>query len=237
MSSDINIATLLFTAVTFALIDSIDPCVFTLFISILTSSILVDVKHALKVGCSFILSLYFGYVLFGLLIRYASLTLPRVVLGLIVIFYALVVLWLAIHGGKAKTSLEPLCREGDVPCIIASRLKTAIAALNTLTAGLLGFIAAFTLLPCSAGLYFVYNITIAKFGYTLWIPLTLIYVAVFVSPLVLIMVMFMGLSKVGNIYLRIVNHERVLKIAASVIMLVVALDLLLNLHLFYSLVG
>lgn len=237
MSSDAGITALLLTVVTFAIIDSVDPCVFALFISILTSSLLVDVKHALKVGCSFILSLYLGYVLFGLLIKHASLTLPKSVLGLAVTIYAVITLASALYGSRARTPLEPVCRENDIPCKMASKLRLTVTGLNALTAGLLGLIASFTLLPCSAGLYFIYNIATAKFGYALWVPLTLMYVAVFVSPLVLIMVMFIGLSKIGSIYLRVVTYERVLKIVASVIMFIVALDLLMNLHVFHGMIG
>lgn len=238
MSADVNVATLLFMVTTFAIVDSIDPCVFILFISMLTSSIMVNVKQAVKVGCSFIASIYLGYTLLGLLIRYTLPSLPRSLLAIVILVYATTVTISSLFSERRKSS-ELVCKEDDVPCRIISKLRLNQIAFNTLTAGLIGFIAAFTLLPCSAGLYFVYNIATAKYGYALWIPLTLLYVAIFVLPLVLIMVGFIGLSRVGNIYLRMVSHEKILKVLASLIMYIIAFDLLLDLHvtsrLFHSL--
>lgn len=234
MSADASIATLVFMVMAFAIVDSVDPCVFVLFISMLTSSLLVSVKHAIKIGCSFIISMYMGYTLFGLLIRYALPSLPRGLLALIILLYATVVGLLALFTGKRKSE-EFVCREDDVPCRIISKLRLHQVAFNTVTAGLIGFIASFTLLPCSAGLYFVYNIATARYGYTLWIPLTLLYVAIFVLPLILILLGFIGLSRVGSIYSRIVGLEKPLKILASLIMYIIALDLLLDLHLIFRL--
>lgn len=219
-----NITTLIMMVITFALVDSVDPCIFALLVSLLTSSTLINVRYAVKIGCSFILSVYLGYVLFGLLIRYTALVLPKTILVTVIITYALVILATTLHD---KKNSQIVCREDDIPCRLVSKLRLSKVTVNATTAGIMGFIAAFTLLPCSAGLYVLYNITTTHFGYTLWIPLTLLYVLVFISPLVLIMLGVVGLSRTGKVHTLLINYEKPLKIAASIIMLIVALYLLL----------
>ena len=210
-------------AVVWALIDSVDPCIFALLASILASSILVDAKLALKVGFSFIAGVYAGYVVFGVLIRYATLRLPLELLATIVITYGLCMLVATFVSAKRS---DLVCKEDDVACAIASKLKLAKIARGPLTSGLLGVISAFTLLPCSAGLFVLYNITTRSYSYLLWIPLTLLYVGVFILPLAAIVLSFVGLYHTRPLYQFLVSHEKQVKIAGAIIMMSTGLYML-----------
>ncbi|MEM1803809.1 MAG: hypothetical protein QXO48_03710 [Desulfurococcaceae archaeon] len=220
-----DIATLLAMVAVFALVDSVDPCIFMLFVSMLTSSALVNVKYALKIGCTFILSVYIGYVIFGLLLRYAALSLPAYLLVLVMVLYALTTLTMTLRREKSS---EVVCRENDVPCWLINKLRLNTIPVNAVSAGIVGFIASFTLLPCSAGLYILYNYTTRNFGYELWIPLTLLYVFIFVLPLILIMLSIAGLVKRRGVYTALTKYEKQVKVAAAIVMLILAVHIYLT---------
>jgi hypothetical protein len=55
-----------------------------------------------------------------------------------------------------------------------------------------------TILPCSAGLYIAYILITANTPMYLWIPLTILYILVFVSPLVLVTMGLVGLFKAAK---------------------------------------
>ena len=234
----VDLVALIGFAVTWALIDSFDPCIFALFATLLASSMLVDTKQALRVGAAFIASTYIGYVLFGLLLRIAStyifellsriaavLGAPIKLLALLLYAYGLFALASALFSAKRE---EVVCREDDVTCKLANRLRLTKFASGVLPAAVLGIVASFTLMPCSAGLYILYNIVTRQYSYALWIPLTLLYVAVFVLPLVLILLAFFGLSKRSNIYVALLKYEGLIKLAGSLIMLSAATYMVLS---------
>ncbi|MGC8982736.1 MAG: transmembrane electron transporter [Desulfurococcaceae archaeon] len=221
----VDLIALIGLAVTWALIDSFDPCIFALFATLLASSMLVDTKQALRVGAAFIASTYIGYVLFGLLLRIAVLRAPIKLLALLLYAYGLFALASALFSAKRE---EVVCREDDVTCKLANRLRLTKFASGVLPAAVLGIVASFTLMPCSAGLYILYNIVTRQYSYALWIPLTLLYVAVFVLPLVLILLAFFGLSKRSNIYVALLKYEGLIKLAGSLIMLSAATYMVLS---------
>lgn len=216
-------ASILTWVVSMALIDSVDPCIFAMYASILASSMLAGTREAVKVGSTFIASIYAGYFLFGLLLRVASMRLPVWLLATLVLAYGVVNLALALRGREGKRKL--VCREDDIPCRLASAFNLAKLVKSPLWIAVLGFIASFTLLPCSAGLYVLYQFVTGYYNYpfSLWIPLTMLYVAVFVLPLVLILLAFMGLSSVIKLHEVLLARERLVKVVGSAIMVSAAI--------------
>jgi cytochrome c biogenesis protein CcdA len=91
---------------------------------------------------------------------------------------------------------------------------------------LLGFIASFTLMPCSAGLYVTFNIITKDVGFAAWLPLACLYTAFFVLPLIIIAVAVIGLTKISTLYKYALSKQRFIKIAASIIMMAIALYIL-----------
>ncbi|PUA32554.1 MAG: hypothetical protein B7O98_07870 [Zestosphaera tikiterensis] len=205
-----------------ALADSIDPCIFSLFTSMLISASLTNVGRVFKVGVVFITSVYVGYVAFGFLLRYLAVFIPRYVLGLATLAYGLVTLTYTLL--TARLSHEELvCREDRIECRLINALKlTRKSIANLAIVSLLGFIAAFTLLPCSAGLYILFNVITAKYDILTWLALTAIYVAIFITPLILILTAFTGITKVKNIQEKLLKHQTIVKIAGSTLMIAVS---------------
>lgn len=219
-----DFASLIVMTVSSALIDSFDVCAFALFLSILMSAALIDVKHAYIVGWSFIGGVYTGYLALGLVLRNLVRVLPVKLLASIMLIYGIAALVLSTRGGGRS---EVVCREDDIPCRLANALNLHRLAKGVLPALVIGVIAAFTVMPCTANLYILYNIVTAPYGYSLWIPLTMLYVAVFVSPLIAILLTFIGIVRIDSVYRGIVKYEKYFKIVGALIIISAALYMLI----------
>lgn len=207
-------------AVTFALVDSVDPCFFAVYASILVSlsGSVRDLRKVFYASSSFIASVSVGYFAIGLLVRSLARGLPigrEATAYLLVAYGALLIAIVALSKGKPST--DSACREGrSIACFVAEAISrgglTSLSAkLPYLYASVVGLLASFTILPCSAGLYVVYNVATASLGLYAWVPLTALYVAVFVSPLLLLSLAMIGLLKLGRrTYLRHFGLARLL---------------------------
>ncbi|MEM4896549.1 MAG: hypothetical protein QXQ93_09220, partial [Ignisphaera sp.] len=73
-----------------AIIDSIDPCIYVLYISLLSVAA-TDIRHVMKTSIIFISSVYIGYLLFNAVLRFVlKIVLPsRSILSFVLILYAL----------------------------------------------------------------------------------------------------------------------------------------------------
>ncbi len=202
-----------------ALVDSIDPCVFALFASMLISASLTNVSRVVKVGMVFILSAYLGYVAFGFILRHLVISMPRYLIGLIMLAYGVVMLVYALFTTRLDRE-EYVCREDMLKCRLINALKLAKKPVTNLTiVSLLGFAAAFTLFPCTAGLYILFNVIAIQYDMLTWLALTATYVAIFVTPLVLILTAFVGVTKVKEIQEKLLKHQNIVRVFGSVIMI------------------
>ncbi|MEM3948395.1 MAG: transmembrane electron transporter [Zestosphaera sp.] len=214
--------------VSWALADSVDPCIFVLFVSILTSASLIGVKHVAKVGVSFIAATFAGYMIFGFLLRILASGLPRWLMASVMIFYGLASL-LSLARGRKSDGNQLICREDELPCRIASMLGlNKILRAEVLSTAVLGLIVSFTLLPCSAGLYILYNVIMSQYGFLTLLPLTMLYVAIFESPLVLVLLVFVGVSRVRSVHEVLLSRERPIRALGALMMIVISFYLFLT---------
>lgn len=222
-------------AVTFALTDSIDPCFFTIYASILvsTSSGVRELRKVFYVGISFITSVAIGYFLIGFIIRSFVGVLPmeRSVTAYVLIAYGVVISATALLH-KGSTSLTEACREDQgvackvVNAISGRTLTTLKTKIPYLYASLVGFLASFTILPCSAGLYVVYNVATAYLGFYMWVLLTILYVSIFISPLLLLSLAILGLLRISKrLYLK---HFNLVKLLGGLLSIAVGIYILLT---------
>ncbi|AEH51389.1 hypothetical protein [Pseudothermotoga thermarum] len=215
--------------VTFALIDSFDPCIYALFISLL-ASVISNIKYAFKIGISFLIAVYTGYYILGLFIRYITIRLHVSILAGLLLIYATFMFILIIIEKNGRTN-ELVCREDKIECKIINVLQlNKLLGRGVLFTILLGFIASFTLLPCTAGLYIVYNIVIREHGFATWAALTALYVFLFISPLILIFLMIIGAARTMILQRFIVGKESIFKLAGAVVMIITAIYLVLLSH-------
>lgn len=215
--------------VTSALIDSFDPCFYALFILIFTSAMLINYAYAIKAGLALITAVYIGYLLLSILLRYAIIRLPMYVLALFLLTYGLITLIRGVVKKNEKNLLnqEIVCRENEIPCKIASYLKIEkFVSKGVLPVFILGLISSFTIQPCSAQLLILYITVTRELEFAIWILLTLFYVAVFVFPIVLLFIALIYASRLKSIHINIVKHERIFRIAGSLLMISIAIYLL-----------
>lgn len=216
------------TVVSLALIDSFDPCIFAIYSTLLISASMTSIKRALSVGLAFIASAYIGYFLFGILLRYATLSLPRYILAIVTITYGIVMLLHTVMTGRV-TGSENVCREDEVVCRIGRMLRLgAFIDRGAVIVFLIGFVAAFTLFPCTAGMYIVFNLLTVGLNFIEWISLTLLYVAVFILPLILILFSFVGITRFKAVHTLLIKHQKYVKLLGSVLLIVVSLYILLT---------
>ncbi len=212
-----------------ALIDSFDPCFYSLFVLVFTSAMLVNYTYAVKAGLAFIVAVYMGYVSLSILLRYTIIKLPVQFLALFLLAYGLIMLFTTIgkKGWENMQSGEIVCRENEIPCKIASYLRIErFTSKGILPTFLLGLMSSFTILPCSAQLLFVYISVTREYGFTAWILLTLFYVAVFVFPIVLLFIGLVFVSKLKKVHVSLLKHEKLIKIIGSLIMISISIYLL-----------
>lgn len=224
-----NFSELLQLIVAFALIDSVDPCVYTIFALIIMSAMLINSEYAVKAGAVFIASVYLGYVAFGVLLRYAFIRLPIVLLAALLLVYGVTLLLYTTLTKKKNYVNEFVCREDDIPCKVASVLRfDKLVNRGLPVVSILGLVSSFTLLPCSAGLYVAFNIITKNYEFWVWLLSTLLYVLVFVLPLILLFLALVYVSRLKTIYTALLKHEKLFKIAGSLIMVSTAIYILLT---------
>lgn len=166
-----------------------------------------------KVSLTFISAVYLGYFLFVLAVRNILVSLLasgsnssatvsnglinlRYIPGGIAICYGLVLVILGLIQKLEKRYHGEVCREGEVVCTLVNRLgldKLGVMALEKwgyVGIAVLGLVSSWTLLPCSAGLVFLYAILYSGIGYLVFVLLTAWYTIIFVVPLVIIGIVF-----------------------------------------------
>lgn len=204
----------------FALADSIDPCFFVFYSTLLASMSIKSPGRVRKISFTFISAVYLGYFLFVLLIRNilvemlgsgtnSSSTAPvntlnlRYIPGTIAICYGLILIALGVFQKLGGRRHGEVCREGEIVCTLISKLgldklkARALEKWGYIGVGLLGLVSSWTLLPCSAGLMFLYALLYSGIEYPLFVLLTAWYTLIFVTPLVLIGLAFEVATRMG----------------------------------------
>ena len=211
------------TVIWLALIDSFDPCIFAIYTSLLISVSVVNMRKTFATGSAFIASAFIGYSLFGIFLRYITLSLPRYILALITTIYGFVMLFHTLIK-RRNASYNNICREDEITCKIGRILKFDVFIDKGIAfICLVGFIAAFTLFPCTAGMYIVFNLLTIELSFIEWLPLALFYVTVFISPLILILISFMGITRIRGVYNAMLTHQDLLKILGSALLIAISI--------------
>lgn len=220
----LDMPSLIGLTITYALIDSVDPCIYALYIALLAPFI-INMKKLVATAACFIVSVFTGYLLFNAILRFilTILSPPRWVLSLVLVIYGSAVILYAYLFSKDRDS--DVCREDRPLCKFINMLKINPNAISMIGVALLGFIASFTVLPCSAGMAIVFNVTTRSFGFWYWVPLAILYTAVFVLPLIALTLMIIGLTKIDLAYKLMLENQRWIKIGGGLLMICVAVFL------------
>jgi cytochrome c biogenesis protein CcdA len=210
----------LFTIISAALVDSINPCAIAVLLILLGTLLAAgDRKKALKSGIAFTISIYIIYFLFGLGI-FSALRIS----GLSYWFYKIVG-FLAIIIGLAN--LKDYFWYGkvfvaEIPRSWRPTLKKLLKSVTSpLGAFVMGFAVCLFELPCTGGPYlFVLGLLAEKATQLVAIPILLLYNLFFVLPLMVITLMvYAGQTNIEKATEWKDKNIRLLHLIAGIVML------------------
>ncbi|RLG78914.1 MAG: hypothetical protein DRO10_01740 [Thermoprotei archaeon] len=205
-----------------ALSDSVNPCTFVLYgVILLSVSISAGRRAVAATGISFILGVFLSYLILGLVLTEVVGLIPRPLLLAFAFAFAvyLIITSLRImrHPEKRK-----MCKEDDPSCPSSGLYNMFKKKGGIIGAFLIGIVASFTLLPCSAGPYLVFASLLSLSEWIARLGYLLVYVLIFISPLILILLGALGLTKVRGVNEYLLKHEAKIKLGAGIVLVLVA---------------
>lgn len=205
-----------------ALADSVNPCTLILYSIILVSvSIAGGKRKILAVGTSFIAAVFIAYLALGLALTQVASLIPKFLLVILAGGYSalMIIDSLLIMKGVGGRNV---CREDDPECKATKLARFFQSHAGVAGAFGLGLIASFTLLPCSAGPYVVFAALISLTSFADKLALLAAYVAVFVTPLVMILLAMIGVTRVKNVRDLLASHQAEISLVAGIMLMGVA---------------
>jgi len=211
-----------------ALADSVNPCTFALYVAILfAASAAAGRKGILASGISFIMAVYLGYLSLGLILSYGASLLPKSVMVIFAGTYgAFLIAYSLLRRNRVKESCrinEPGCRSSA----IFDRVSSKGGVIGSL---IMGFLASYTLLPCSGGPYVAFAAMISLVSPAERLFLLLIYNSIFVMPLALILGGIAGFLRLRDAERILRKYENPLIIASGATLIAVSIYLYLMLY-------
>jgi len=208
-----------------ALTDSVNPCTFVLYAVMLISvSVSGSRGRVAAIGAAFIIAVMTGYLILGLGLSEVASFLPRQLVLIVALSYAAFIIIRAIrdltHDSKARG--ERVCREDDPQCRAGRLARMFSRRAGILAAFAIGLLASFTLLPCSAGPYIAFAMIISTQSLIERLALLLTYNAVFVTPLILILVAMLGITRLSGVKDKLIKYSPHLSLVGGVLLVIVA---------------
>jgi len=177
-----------------ALADSVNPCTFVVFTAILLMALhSFGRKKTIVTGLSFILAVLMGYYCLGVGLLQVLVRIPFInevvaIIGLVIGVFNI------LHGLKPRfKSPVPKTLRRFVEVWITKSYANIVMSLGA------GFLTTFTLLPCTGGPYIVGLGLLSILSDYIQVHLLLIlYCAIFVSPLIIILVTLLAFNKLSR---------------------------------------
>ncbi len=208
-----------------ALTDSINPCTFVLYAVMLVSvSISGSRGKVAAIGAAFVIAVMSGYLMLGLGLSEVASFLPRQLVLIIAFAYAAFIIARAVRDlmrGSRAGGTE-VCREDDPECKAGRLARMFSKRVGILAAFAIGLLASFTLLPCSAGPYIAFAMIISTQSLIERLALLLAYNIVFVTPLILILVAMLGITKLSGVRDKLIKYSPHISLAGGVLLVIVA---------------
>ena len=207
-----------------AIIDSVNPCTFAVFTALLLIALhSLGRMRAVASGLSFILAIFVGYYALGL-------GLFRILTYIPFINRIVASVGLLMGASSIIYGLKPNFRS-PIPKFLRKHMEIWISKSysSSIASFVLGLAASFTLLPCSSGPYIVGLGLISTLGDSIGAYFLLIlYVAIFVSPLIIILIALLAFGGMPR-KIKVFRNSKlgVMELIIGVILVLVCLYLLL----------
>jgi len=234
--SGLNVKSMLLKALSLASIDSVNPCTFIVYASLLvTVAVSGGRRKVLLSALAFIAAVFVSYTLMGLGLSRALHAMPRWIAPLVAIAYSILVFAKNLSPfldrilkspGEKALSKAGVCRACKV---YEESIKPRVSAVSNpiLWSMIIGFLVSVTLLPCTAGPYIIFAAVIAGVPVSTALPLLLIYNIVFIAPLVAIAAGVSCVSRAEKAASFMERNSSKIEVIAALIILVIALKMLL----------
>ncbi len=219
-----------------ALSDAVNPCALAVLTMVLVTLLVQNPKKKRAVlygGFSFILAVYVGYLLYGLVITKFFISFAEWMRINSRIFYdALGILAMLIGGLQIKDFFfyKPGGFLTEMPLVMRPYAKMLIKKINSPSgAFFIGLLVTIFLLPCTMGPYIIATGILSQFGLIRAGLILLYYNLLFVSPMFFIVgIVYYGFSKVEDVSGWKERNIRKLHLIAGILIFLVGFSLLVG---------
>lgn len=221
---------------TLALADSVNPCAIAVLAMILMALLIQAPEKRKRVlwgGLAFVLAVYIGYLVYGIIIIQIFRGFAEFLRESSVYIYKGLAILAMIIGGLNLRDFFFYKKGGfatEMPVAMRPKLKRLIQKITSPTgAFIIGFVVTLFLLPCTIGPYIVASGLLAELGTLGALPWLLYYNLVFVLPmLVIVGLIYFGFTKVDQVSGWKERNIKYLHLIAGILLFVVGLLLLLG---------
>jgi len=217
-----------------AIADSVNPCAIAVLAMILMAILIKNPEKRKKVlltGLIFVLAVYIGYLIYGLIIVQFFKTFAGLLRGGSGHVYNGLAILAMIIGALNIKDFFYYKKGGiatEMPLFLRPKLKRIISEITSpIGAFIIGFLVTLFLLPCTIGPYIVASGLISELGFLKTIPWLLYYNLIFVIPMLLItLITYWGFTRVEDVSAWKERNIKKLHLIAGILLFLVGLGLL-----------
>ena len=217
-----------------AIADSVNPCAIAVLAMILMAILIKNPEKRKKVlltGLIFVLAVYIGYLIYGLIIVQFFKTFAGLLRGGSGYVYNRLAILAMIIGALNIKDFFYYKKGGiatEMPLFLRPKLKRIISEITSpIGAFIIGFLVTLFLLPCTIGPYIVASGLISELGFLKTIPWLLYYNLIFVIPMLLItLITYWGFTRVEDVSAWKERNIKKLHLIAGILLFLVGLGLL-----------
>ncbi len=219
-----------------ALADSVNPCALAVLAMVLMAILIQNPdkrKKILYAGTAFCLSVYIGYLFYGIVIIQFFKTFAELLRensfyiynGLAILAMILGALNIKDYFYYKKGSIAT-----EMPIFMRSKVKKIIERITSpVGAFIIGFIVTLFLLPCTIGPYIIASGLLSELGIFGALPWLLYYNLLFILPMLAItIIIYIGLSRVEDVSGWKDRNIKTLHLIAGILLFLVGLALLMG---------
>lgn len=219
-----------------ALADSVNPCALAVLTMVLVAILIQnpEKKHrVLYAGLAFVLSVYLGYLFYGVVIIQFFKTFAEFLRESSNYVYnglAILAMILGALNIKDYFRYEPGGVATEMPLFMRPRVKLIIQKMTSpIGAFFIGFLVTLFLLPCTIGPYIVASGLLSEIGFLQTIPWLIYYNLIFVLPMIAVtLIVFWGFSRIEDIDGWKARNIKRLHLIAGILLFLVGFSLLMG---------
>ncbi len=226
-----------FTRITLlALADSVNPCAIAVLTMVLITILVTNPekrKRVLFAGSAFVLAVYLGYLVYGVIIIQFFKTFAELLSkssGIIYNGLAILAMILGALNIKDFFMYKPGGIATEMPLFARPKVKKIIKNITSPAgAFIIGFIVTLFLLPCTIGPYIIASGLLAELGFLGALPWLMYYNLLFVLPMLIItLIVYWGFRRVEDVSGWKDRNIKKLHLVAGILLFLVGLALLMG---------